>query len=157
MTIKSNYKRNKTYKGAKRRMCMIFLLPSSSSSLIKSEGWRKTVYGHTLFAFLSLSLVLFVSTIVACFRYFLPTFLYIVSVDKSRQTNRHHGYICDLVVNLRCARKCIALFALVCDVAETRVALLYAWICACANIHNYKALTTTTKLGWVSYFMWLPV
>jgi hypothetical protein len=59
---------------------------------MKKNGLRP--YLIRLFSLsLSLSVVLFVSIIIACFRYRLQTFLYIVSIDKNRQTNRHHGYI----------------------------------------------------------------
>jgi hypothetical protein len=99
----------------------------SAVDVDKLEGMKK----NGLRPFFSLFLILFVSTIIACFRYCLQTMLYIVAIDKSRQTNRHHGYILYIYICessgqfSMCIHKCIALFALVCAVAETRVGLLY--------------------------------
>jgi hypothetical protein len=78
---------------------------------MKKNGFTAIPYSSF---FLPRPLVLFVSTIVACFRYCLQTFLYIVSIDKSRQTNRHHGYIfytyVNPVVNFRYAHTNVLLY-----------------------------------------------
>lgn len=97
---------------------------------------------------------LFPLSLPVCFRYCLPTLLY---TDESRQTNRHHGYIVytdmihwsiyDVHANvLLYLHSCTCMY--VCDVAETRVVLLYVH----TNTYNYKALTTTNS-NEVSYFM----
>jgi len=136
---RNNHKRNETYNRAKKNACVCLMHDFSAVDVDKLRGMKKngfTAIPYSSF-FLPRPLVLFVSTIVACFWYCLQTFLYIISIDKNRQTNRHHGYIfytyVNPVVNFRYAHKCIALFALVCAVAETRVALSYVWIYVCEH------------------------
>ncbi len=110
ISIKYNNDDRDNHKRSKKNPCACLMYDFSAVDVDKLEGMKK----NGLRPFFSLFLILFVSTIVACFRYCLQTMLYIVAIDKSRQTNRHHGYILYIyvnpVVNFRCAYTNVLLY-----------------------------------------------